>query len=76
VKSELQNSLLQFQDNLSLYPWKEERRRNAFCILEFVELNYNLEDILKIQHGQGFKEKMNSMSSSFKFLEELNNIQD
>ncbi|EFP78620.1 uncharacterized protein PGTG_04576 [Puccinia graminis f. sp. tritici CRL 75-36-700-3] len=26
--------------------------------------------------SQGFKEKMNSMSSSFKFLEELNNIRD
>ncbi|KAA1119335.1 hypothetical protein PGT21_022486 [Puccinia graminis f. sp. tritici] len=76
VKHELKNLLLQFQDDFSLYPWKEERRRNAFCILEFIKENYNLENILKLKNGQGFKEKMNSMSSSFKFLEELNNIRD
>ncbi|KAA1119334.1 hypothetical protein PGT21_022415 [Puccinia graminis f. sp. tritici] len=48
----------------------------SFNILEFIKETYDCEYVLNIHNEQEFSQKMNSMSSSFKLLEELNNIRD
>ncbi|KNZ45477.1 hypothetical protein VP01_807g7 [Puccinia sorghi] len=51
----------------------ERSKTIAFFILDFIQSNYDLE-ILDFQKGELFQEKMNSMSSRFQLMAELQNI--
>ncbi|KNZ57079.1 hypothetical protein VP01_2248g3 [Puccinia sorghi] len=51
----------------------ESSRNVAFFFLDFIQHNYSL-DIVDVQKGELFQDKMNSMSSRFQLLAELKNI--
>ncbi|KNZ57954.1 hypothetical protein VP01_2031g1 [Puccinia sorghi] len=75
IRNKHQDFIDKLQDLIDRFQYSEcERSRiAAFFVLEFVVNHYSLE-VLDVQKGELFQDKMNSMSSRFQLLAELQNI--
>jgi hypothetical protein len=74
IRNMVQDLIIEFQEDQDFFFTQTNKRIASFFFLDFITSNYDLE-ILELEQGDKFEEKMRLTSSSFALLDDMGKIE-